>query len=87
VFDWDIANVRHIALHGVTRREAEEVFRDDPTDAIEQNEDGEIRFYQVGLTEALRCLVVVTTWRKEKLRVVTAYQASRSLQKSYFAER
>ena len=79
MFDWDEANIAHIARHGVTPKEAEQAFANPLSDVIEQDHDGEIRYYQIGLTEELRCLVVLTTWRGEKLRVLTAYPAPRSL--------
>jgi uncharacterized DUF497 family protein len=84
VFDWDEDNIRHIAEHGVTQQEAEYALTNNPTDAIEQDHEGEVRFWQLGFTEANRCLIVVTTWRGEKLRVVTAYPAPRALFRKSF---
>jgi uncharacterized DUF497 family protein len=78
VFDWDEENIRHIARHGISQQEAEYALTNNPTDAIEQDHDGEVRFWQLGFTETNRCLIVVTTWRAEKLRVVTAYPAPRA---------
>ena len=84
MFDWDEENIQHIALHGVTPAEAEQVFMNDPTDGIEEDHDGEIRFNQIGVTEEGRCLVVITTWREDKLRVVTAFTAPPALKRLYF---
>ncbi len=33
MFDWDEANLEHIARHGVSREEAEQVILNDPVDA------------------------------------------------------
>ena len=30
LFDWDESNINHIALHGVTPEEAEQVLQNDP---------------------------------------------------------
>ena len=90
VFDWDEENLHHIARHGVTQQEAEEAeyaLTNNPTDAVEQDHDGEVRFWQLGFTEANRCLIVVTTWRGEKLRVVTAYPAPRALLRKSFKKK
>jgi len=84
MFDWDEENLRHIARHGVTSNEAEEALMNNPTDGIEEDHDGEIRFNQIGVTEEQRCLVVITTWRGDKLRVVTAFPAPPALKRIYF---
>ncbi len=61
MFDWDDANRRHVAEHGVAPSEAEEVVRNNPLDLEEQFRNGEDRLMQIGETDALRILVVVTT--------------------------
>jgi uncharacterized protein len=86
LFDWDEANISHIALHGVTPNEAEEVLANDPTDGDEQFEDGEQRYLQIGITNSFRCLVVITTWRGERLRVVSAYPGT-SLDRKIYQQR
>jgi uncharacterized DUF497 family protein len=84
MFDWDEENTNHIALHHVTRQEAEQAVTNAPSDGVEQFENGEERLMQIGVTNALRCLVVITTWRGALLRVVTAYQAPPALRDYYF---
>jgi len=42
LFDWD-DNIRHVAEHGVTPEEAEQVLINDPADGGVQNQDGEDR--------------------------------------------
>ena len=76
IFDWDEANIRHIAAHNVTPREAEQVLLNDPADGGSHNVDGEERDVDIGITDAMRVLVVITTDRGELIRVVTAYEAS-----------
>jgi uncharacterized protein len=66
MFDWDEDNLKHVAEHGVEPFEAEEVVANDPLDLEEQFRNGEERLMQVGETNALRILVVITTWRGSK---------------------
>ena len=83
-FDWDEANVRHIARHGVTPEEAEEVMYnlyllDDGYYYV----DDEFRQAQVGPTRRGRFLRVVWILREQHVRVVTAYDASRTAVRLY----
>jgi len=87
MFDWDEGNIAHIAEHGVLPDEAEDVILGDPVDLQMQVVDGEERFPQVGATRTGRILIVITTWRGELTRVVTAYPASPAYQKFYLAQR
>lgn len=86
-FDWDEGNLAHIAEHGVTTVEAEEVLDNDPLDLDVQTVDGEERILQVGLTKAGRVLMVATTWRGDELRVVTAFPASPGFRQLYLREK
>jgi uncharacterized DUF497 family protein len=45
--------------------------------------DGEDRILQVGATDKDRVLLVVTTWRNDKIRVVTAHPAPKKLRLLY----
>jgi uncharacterized DUF497 family protein len=87
MFDWDDANRRHLAEHGVEPFEAEQVIANDPFDLEEQLRNGEERLLQVGETNALRILVVVTMWRGSKIRVVTAFPATPQLRSLYIAQK
>jgi uncharacterized DUF497 family protein len=74
-FDWDDANLAHIARHGVSPEEAEECCFD--TLALDVYPvDDEIRFEELGQTKTGRILKVVTTDRAGKLRIVTAFDAT-----------
>lgn len=66
MFDWDDANRKHVADQGVTPSEAEEIIANDPLDLELQLINGEERLLQIGETNALRVLVVVTTWRGQQ---------------------
>lgn len=82
-FDWNAANVEHIARHG-TPQEAEEAIRIEPLDADVQQHDGEARVLCFGRTKSGRLLTVLYTERRGKIRVVTAYEMTKREQKSYF---
>jgi uncharacterized DUF497 family protein len=83
LFDWDDANRTHIARHRVTPAEAEQVIHNNPIDLTVQGCDGEDRILQVGATDKGRVLLVVTTWRNDKIRVVTAHPAPKKLRLLY----
>ena len=82
-FDWDEANRGHIAQHGIKPREAEQVIANRPLDTKVQLRGGEERYLQVGETDTGRILVVVTTWRGPKVRVVTAFAANQRMRSFY----
>jgi uncharacterized protein len=77
LFDWDDANVAHIAEHGVVPEEAEEVLLGDPLDVGFDVVHSEERWTYLGETSIGRIVNVVITLRGEKIRVVTAYEAER----------
>lgn len=83
-FDWDLANVRHIARHDVTPGEAEEVLENDPVEVGYDVVEGEPRWTVVGHTKSIRVLIVVWTNRKGRVRVVTAREAHRQVREDYF---
>jgi len=83
LFDWDEANISHIAIHEVEPHEAEEALRGIPLHLLDQVRHGEPRIVQLGETLAGRILMVVTTLRKDKIRVVTAMTAKRKYREWY----
>ncbi len=85
-FDWDAANRDHIASHGVSPEEAEQVIENDPLDIDAETVEGEDRIASIGRTDQGRFLVVVTTVRGTRLRVVTAFRAPKSLIDLYFTQ-
>lgn len=87
MFDWDEANIAHIAEHDVVPHEAEEIIANNPLDLSYEICDGEIRFRQVGETRVGRILVVVSTQRKGLTRVITAHKPSSFLRSTYLKYR
>ncbi len=84
-FDWNAANIEHIALHHITPEEAEQVIEDDPLDVGAVLRNGEKRTVHLGETDAGRILIVVVTERGRKYRVVTA-RPSRRQERVFYAQ-
>jgi uncharacterized protein len=87
LFDWDDENRTHIAAHGVSCGEAEQVINNEPFDIRFGTVNGEERFVQLGETNAGRILVVVSTWREVFIRVITAFDASRAMKRIYITQK
>jgi len=71
----------------VTPEEAEQVLLNDPADGGVQDHEGEERYVEVGVTDSMLVLVVITTQRGESTRVVTAYAESPALRDFYIREK
>ncbi len=87
MFEWNYDNLLHIAKHGVSASEAEEVILNDPIELRFEIRNGEERHSQVGETVGGRVLVVVVTWRGHDIRVVTAYPAPKLLRVFYLNQK
>jgi len=86
-FDWDDANIAHIALHGVLPEEFEEAIVNRPLDLGHETRSGAKRIRQLGMTRAGRILVLVTEPLENSIRPVTAHDASRRLRAYYVSIR
>jgi len=86
-FDWDEANIDHVTRHRVQPEEAEQVILNHPLDLGMDVIHGEERFLSPGETSRGRVLLVVTTWREERVRVVTAFEPLKRLVQFYLRER
>lgn len=82
-FDWDEANMAHIARHDVTPEEAQEALANEPVDVNYEAVEGEERWTSLGHTNMLRVLKVVWTLRGNAVRVVTVVEASRGEARVY----
>jgi uncharacterized DUF497 family protein len=88
IFEWDAANVFHIARHKVTPEEAEQALRNEPFDLGYEIRRGEDRWTTIGHTDDLRVLLVVWTLRvDEAVRVITAREAAKSARRVYLREK
>jgi uncharacterized DUF497 family protein len=82
-FDWDAGNIDHVDEHGVTPDEAVEAFFNGLIWIAFQERNREFRRVVVGRTDAGRLLTVVYTLRDQKIRVVTALDASKPRRRLY----
>ena len=87
LFDWDDENSTHIATHGVSCAEAEQVISSEPFDVELQTVKDEERFVQLGETNAGRIMVVVSTWRESLIRVITACNAPKAMKDLYLIKK
>lgn len=82
-FDWDEANVTHLARHKVDPIEAEEAILDANAIMLEIQAEDEERFKSVGRTLGGRILAVVFTFRGELIRPITSFDAPVREQRAY----
>lgn len=84
LFDWDKANIEHIARHGVESYEVEEALLDPERVARDaRNVRGEVRRAVLGAAEAGRILFVLYTIRNEKIRPVMSRDATDGEKRAY----
>ena len=85
-FEWDERkNTANQRKHGVSFEEAQTVFYDDRALLLEDPDEAEDRFVLLGLSLALRTLVVCHCYREEDevLRIISARKANRSERAQY----
>jgi uncharacterized DUF497 family protein len=73
-YDWDNANISHIAKHHVTPDEAEDVFFDEQNvlDDDVRHLSAEERFIIIDKTQKGRLLYQIFTRRGDKIRVISS---------------
>ena len=84
MFDWDRSKIR---AHRILREEAEQALVNDAIPIHEQYVDGERRFVFCGETDRRRLLALILAERRDKIRVVTAYDLDAGQKRDYFARR
>ena len=87
-FEWDEGNSgKNEKKHGITDREAEEIFFNKPL-IIGRSLKGEaeVRYAALGKTYGSRLLAVVFAIRSKRIRVISARPMSRKERKVYEAE-
>jgi uncharacterized DUF497 family protein len=87
LFEWDDANIRHIAEHDVSVSEAEEALMLSPLELDSYVIDDEQRFEDIGQTAAGRILKIVSVSREDRIRVITAFDASAHSKRLYLESR
>jgi uncharacterized DUF497 family protein len=86
-FDWDAANLRHLAGHRITRAEFEQAMTHNSIVVDFRDESGEERWYALGATDNLRVLFLVFTYRGKRIRPITGWDAGKKLQEQYFRKK
>ena len=76
-FDWDKHNERHLAKHGITPVDAEDVLSGDHILLEYQTEGEEQRWVAVGATRTGRTLNIVFTIRNGGVRPITGWIADK----------
>jgi uncharacterized DUF497 family protein len=84
-FEWDPAKAReNLRVHGINFAVARDVLEDENALTIEDiDAEGEQRFRTLGMDGLGRLLVVVYTYRGEKIRLISAWKASRKQERQY----
>lgn len=77
LFDWDDANRGHLRRHDIAPEEAEQVILGASLPLGIEERSAEDRHTELGEAASGRLLVVAWTWRRGKIRVVTAFPAKR----------
>jgi len=84
-FDWNEANISHVARHKVTSEEAEDIFFDknNVIDEDVAHSLSEKRFIIIGKTQTGRLLYQVFTKRKNKIRIISSRDINKKEVKLY----
>lgn len=85
-FDWDEHNKKHLANHGISRSDAEDVLSGDHILLEYQTEGDEQRWVAVGVTRAGRILEIVFAVRGEAVRPITGWAADKETANLYVKE-
>ena len=84
-FEWDEDKRRaNLRKHGVEFADAVTAFEDDNAMTMrDEDSEGEERFVTLATDALGRLLVVVYTWREERIRLISARKATRRERKQY----
>lgn len=85
-FDWDEHNKRHLAKHGISSAEAEDVLSGNHILLEYQMDGDEQRWVAVGATRAGRILNIVFAVRDEAVRPITGWAAEKETTELYLKQ-
>ena len=85
-FDWDEHNEKHIARHGISRLDAEDVLSGNHFISEFQTEGDEERWIAVGTTRTGRILGIVFAVRGEAVRPITGWPADKETADQYLKD-
>ena len=83
-YEWDPKKAAsNLRKHGVDFADAALVFEDEYAVTIEDDDPDEKRFVSIGMDALARILVVVYMWRGEKIRIISARDATPRERREY----
>ena len=83
-YEWDPHKAKsNLRKHGIDFADATTVFSDEYALTIPDDDPDEERFITIGMDALGRILVVVYTWRDERIRVISARKAESDECKQY----
>jgi len=83
-YEWDPHKAKpNLRKHGIDFADATTVFSDEYALTIPDDDPDEERFITIGMDALGRILVVVYTWRGERIRVISAPKAESDECKQY----
>lgn len=85
-FDWDKQNEGHLARHGISRSDTEDVLLGNHILLEYQAEEGEERWIAVGATRVGRVLNIVFAIRGEAVRPITGWLADKETADLYIKQ-
>ena len=88
-FEWDPKKAdANLTKHGVDFADAVAVFTDDRAITIQElSSEDEERWVTIGLDALGRLIDVVYTWRGDRIRIISAWKASKTEQEQYGEKR
>ena len=86
-YEWDESKAKkNVQKHKIQFADAIGVFEDERAVTIEEDHEDEIRMVTLGMDFLARVLVVVYTWRDEKIRLISARKATPHEREQYEEE-
>ncbi len=83
-YEWDPKKAAsNLRKHGIDFADAATVFEDESALTVDDDDPEEKRFVTVGMDALARVLVVVYTWRRENIRIISARNATPSERRAY----
>lgn len=83
-FEWDCQKATsNLRKHGVNFADATEVFYDELAITIQDSVSNEERLITIGMDALARVLVVIYTWRGNRIRIISARKATPRERYSY----
>lgn len=87
-YEWDEAKARaNLRDHSIDLADAATVFDDDLALTVPDDATPEERYDTLGMDAMGRLLVVVYTWREDRIRIISARKATKAERRNYDKDR